>query len=118
MLDGSKDSNGVLTTSGAVTASTYLQVRLPLELRDGETAATSPTSTPVIVLAAARHARGKIDPKTGLNKLHLVSAPVLARDLTICLNPGLQTEPCTGYAIPLPINISTDVYVKVDLNPK
>ena len=102
-----------------MTASVYLQVRLPLELRDGETGCDKPyidtqySSWPLHVTLA-----GKIDPKTGLSKLHLVSAPVLARDLTICLNPGLQTEPCTGYAIPLPINIATDVYVKVDLNPK
>jgi hypothetical protein len=119
VLDGSKESTGLLSTTGAVTANTFLQVRLPLELRDGETGCDKPyidtqySSWPLHVTLA-----GKIDPKTGLTKLHLTSAPVLATDLSICLNPGLQSEPCTGYLIPLPIYLAADVLVRVDLNPK
>ena len=119
LLDGAKQSSGLLNTSGVVNAVTYLKIRLPLELRDGETGCDKPyIDTQYSEFPLTLALNGKVDPKTGLGSLHLVSAPQLATDLAICLNPGLQSEPCTGYLIPLPIYISADIYVKVDLSAK
>jgi len=117
LFDGSRESTSLLTTAGVVTASTYFTVRLPLELRDGEAGCDKPyidtqySEWPLHLLLS-----GRLDPKSGLTNLHLTSPPVQATDLKICLNPGLQTEPCAGYEVPLPILIATDVYVRVDLN--
>ena len=100
-------------------ASTFFTVRLPLELRDGETGCDRPyIDTQYSEWPLALSLTGRLDPKTGLTNLHLTSAPVVATDLTICLNPGLQTEPCSGFRVPLPISIATDVYVRVDLNAR
>jgi hypothetical protein len=120
LLDGSRESTSlVVVSSGQVTATTFFKIRLPLELRDGEQGCDKPyISTQYSEWPLKLFLAGKIDPKTGLTKLHVRSAPILATDLTVCLNPGLQTEPCSGFQIPLPIFISTDVYVKVDLNTK
>ena len=120
LLDGSRESTSlVVVSSGQVTATTYFKIRLPLELRDGEQGCDKPyISTQYSEWPLKLFLVGKIDPKTGLAKLRLKSAPLLATDLTVCLNPGLQTEPCSGFQIPLPIFISTDVFVKVDLNAK
>jgi len=119
ILDGSRESTSLLTTQGVVTASTFFKVRLPLELRDGENGCDKPyISTQYSEWPLKLFLTGKLDPKTGLTKLRVRSAPILASDLIVCLNPGLQTEPCSGFQIPLPIFISTDVYVTVDLNTK
>jgi len=118
-LDGSRSSTSMLSASGAITATTFLTVRLPLELRDGEAGCDKPyIDTQYSEWPFRLSLAGRLDPRTGLTKLHLTSAPTVAANLSLCLNPGLQTEPCTGFQIPLPIPIATDVYVKVELNPK
>jgi hypothetical protein len=120
ILDGSRESTSlVVVSTGQVTATTFFKVRLPLELRDGEQGCDKPyIDTQYSEWPLKLFLTGKINPKTGLTKLEVKSAPLLATDLTVCLNPGLQTEPCSGFQIPLPIFISTDVFVKVDLNAK
>ena len=115
-MDSSQQSTSLLTTKGEVTATVFLKVRMPLELRDGDDGCDKPyIATQYSEWPLKLVMTGKVDPKTGLMRLHVSSAPTRATELTVCLNPGLETEPCSGYQIPLPIMISTDVYARVDL---
>jgi hypothetical protein len=115
-MDDSQSSTSVLSLKGQVSATVNLKVRMPLELRDGENGCDKPYITTQYSEFPLRIAlTGKLDPKTGLSRLHISSPPTRAMDLKVCLNPGPENEPCGGYEIPMPVTIATDVYAKVEI---
>ena len=116
-LDTSKQSTTTLFANGTVTAIAYTLIRLPLELRNGDFGCTSPyITTGYREFSETFFLRGKVG-VGGLTKLALTSAPQTL-DTEACLAPGTPTQPCNGFAIPLPILVSTSLTVSVDLSGK
>jgi hypothetical protein len=115
-LDKSRTSTSTVLANGTVTASAYMVVHLPLELRNDDAGCNSPyVTTGYTDWKETFFLKGKLDPKLALSKLKLVSAPDLI-DVPSCLSPGVPTSPCNGFVIPLPVQISTELYVSVSLS--
>jgi hypothetical protein len=101
--------------NGSVTATANMLIHLPLELRNEDTGCNSPyITTGYTDWKETFFLKGKLDPKLALSKLRLVSAPDLI-DVPSCLSPGVPTSPCNGFVIPLPVQISTELYVAISL---
>jgi hypothetical protein len=116
-LDGARTSTSTLFVSGSVTATAYTLIRLPLEFRNDDDGCTKPYITSGYTeFAKTFFLKGKLQPDTGLTRLQLVSAPD-PLDVEACLSPGSPTQPCSGFIIPLPIIVSTKLFVQVDLSP-
>jgi hypothetical protein len=116
-LDPSRTSTSTLFVSGTVTATAYTLIRLPLEFRNDDDGCTKPYITSGYTeFAKTFFLKGKLQPDTGLTKLKLVSAPD-PLDVEACLSPGNPTQPCSGFIIPLPIIVSTQLFARVDLSP-
>jgi hypothetical protein len=114
-LDKSRTSTSTVLASGSVTASAYTVVHLPLEMRNDDNGCNSPyITTGYTDWKETFFLKGKLDPKLALAKLKLVSAPDLI-DVPSCLSPGVPTSPCSGFIIPLPVQISTELYVAIQL---
>jgi hypothetical protein len=93
-----------------------VSVRVPLELRNDDAGCHIPyISTGYSEWKQTFFLKGKLDPKLALSKLKLVSAPDPI-DVPVCLSPGPATSPCNGFQIPLPIMISTQLYVSIKLS--
>jgi hypothetical protein len=115
-LDKTKTSTSTVLASGTVTATANMVVHLPLELRNDDNGCNSRyISTGYTDWQETFFLKGKLDPKLALSKLKLVSAPDLI-DVPSCLSPGFPTSPCNGFAIPIPVQISTELYVAVKLS--
>jgi len=116
LLDGSRTSISTVFANGAVTATAYMNIRVPLELRNDDLGCHIPyITTGYSEFKQTFFLKGKLDPKLALSRLKLVSAPEPI-DVPVCLAPGPATSPCNGFEIPLPIMISTQLYVSIKLN--
>jgi hypothetical protein len=116
LLDKTKTSTSTVLANGNVTASANMLIHLPLELRNDDNGCNSPyITTGYTDWQETFFLKGKLDPKLALAKLKLVSAPDLI-DVPSCLSPGVPTSPCNGFAIPLPVQISTELYVAIKLS--
>ena len=114
-LDPTRQSISTVLASGAVTATAYIKIQLPLELRNDVDGCDQPyITTGYTDFNQTFFLKGKIEKGTGLNKLQLTSAPD-PLDVEACLSPGVPTSPCNNSAliIPLPIIVSTKLFVKV-----
>jgi hypothetical protein len=115
-LDKTKTSISTVFANGTVTATANMSVHLPLELRNDDTGCDLPyITTGYSEFKQTFFLKGKLDPKLALTKLKLVSAPDLI-DVPVCLSPGLPQDPCNGFEIPLPVQISTQLYVAIKLS--
>jgi hypothetical protein len=115
-LDKTKTSISTVFANGTVTATANMVVRVPLELRNDDAGCNQPyITTGYSEFKQTFFLRGKLDPKLALTKLKLTSAPELI-DVPVCLSAGLPTNPCNGFQIPLPIQISTQLYVAIKLS--
>jgi hypothetical protein len=116
LLDKTKTSTSTVLGNGTVTATANMLVHLPLELRNDDAGCNSPyITTGYTDWQETFFLKGKLDPKLALSKLRLVSAPDLI-DVPSCLSPGVPTSPCNGFAIPIPVQISTELYVSIKLS--
>ena len=116
-LDPTRTSTSTLLKSGTATALAYTKIRLPLELRNGDFGCGRPyISTGYREFDQTFFLRGRVG-AGGLTKLQLTSAPDTL-DVEACLSPGAPSQPCNGFAIPLPILVSTKLIVNVDLSGK
>jgi hypothetical protein len=116
LLNKSRTSTSTVLANGTVTATANMVVHLPLELRNDDLGCNSPyITTGYTDWAETFFLKGKLDPKLALSKLRLVSAPDLI-DVPSCLSPGVPTSPCNGFAIPIPVQISTELFVSIKLS--
>jgi hypothetical protein len=116
LLDKTKTSTSTVLANGGVTASANMLIHLPLSLRNDDAGCNSPyISTGYTDWQETFFLKGKLDPKLALSKLKLVSAPDLI-DVPSCLSPGVPTSPCNGFVIPIPVQISTELYVSIKLS--
>jgi hypothetical protein len=116
LLDKSKTSISTVFSTGTVTATAYMNIHLPLELRNDDLGCDLPyITTGYSEFKQTFFLKGKLDPKLALSRLKLVSAPDII-DVPVCLSPGLPTDPCNGFEIPLPVTISTQLYVAIKLS--
>jgi hypothetical protein len=114
-LDPARSSTSILTAVGGITATVYTDIRLSLDLRNDDSGCNSPyISTGYQDIPQTFFFKGKIEKGLGLGKLHLTSAPD-PLDVQACLSAGSPTSPCNGFAIPLPIIVSTSLYVKISI---
>jgi hypothetical protein len=115
-LDKTRTSISTVFANGNVTATAYMNIHLPLELRNDDLGCDLPyITTGYSEFKQTFFLRGKLDPKLALSKLKLTSAPDLV-DVPVCLSPGLPLDPCNGFEIPLPVQISTLLYVSIKLS--
>lgn len=116
LLDKTRTSTSTVFANGTVTSTAYVSVRVPLELRNDDQGCRIPyITTGYSEFKQTFFLKGKLDPKLALSKLKLVSAPDPI-DVPVCLSPGPATSPCNGFEIPLPIMISTTLYVSIKLS--
>jgi hypothetical protein len=116
LLDKTRTSTSTVFANGTVTSTAYVNVRVPLELRNDDQGCHIPyITTGYSEFGQTFFLKGKLDPKLALSKLKLVSAPDPI-DVPVCLSPGPATSPCNGFEIPLPIMISTTLYVSIKLS--
>ena len=116
LLNKSRTSISTVFANGNVTSTAYMVVRVPLELRNDDTGCHVPyITTGYSEFQQTFFLKGKLDPKLALSRLKLVSAPDPV-DVPVCLSAGPATSPCNGFEIPLPIMISTQLYVSIKLN--
>jgi hypothetical protein len=114
-LDKTKTSTSTVLANGGVTANANMLIHLPLELRNDDQGCNSPyITTGWTDWKMTFFLKGKLDPKLALAKLKLVSAPDLI-DVPSCLSPGVPTSPCNGFVIPIPVQLSTELYVAIAL---
>jgi hypothetical protein len=116
-LNPTRQSISTVLASGTVTATAYIRIQLPLELRNDDDGCDQPyITTGYTEFDQTFFLKGKIEKGTGLNKLALSSAPD-PLDVQACLSPGSPTSPCNNSAlvIPLPIIVSTKLVVKVQI---
>jgi hypothetical protein len=115
-LDKTKTSTSNVLANGSVTATANMLVHLPLDLRNDDLGCNSPyITTGYTDWQETFFLKGKLDPKLALSKLRLVSAPDLI-DVPSCLSPGVPTSPCNGFVIPIPVQISTEIFVSIKLS--
>ncbi|HEX4733527.1 MAG TPA: hypothetical protein VH247_03865 [Thermoleophilaceae bacterium] len=116
LLNKTRSSTSTVLANGSVTAQANMTVHLPLQLRNDDSGCNSPyITTGYTDWDQTFFLKGKLDPKLALSKLRLVSAPDLI-DVPSCLSPGVPTSPCNGFVIPLPVQISTELYVAITLS--
>jgi hypothetical protein len=115
LLNKSRNSTSTVFANGTVTSTAYMNVQVPLELRNDDAGCDVPyLTTGYSEFQETFFLKGKLDPKLALSRLKLVSAPDLV-DVPVCLSLGVSTSPCNGFQIPLPISISTQLYVSIKL---
>ncbi len=114
-LDKTKTSTSTVLANGSITATANMLVHLPLDLRNDDAGCDSPyITTGYTDFQQTFFLKGKLDPKLALSKVKLVSAPDLI-DVPSCLSPGVSTSPCNGFVIPIPVQLSTELYVAIKL---
>lgn len=115
--DTTKTSTATLLQSGTATSIFNAVIQLPLELRNEDTGCNDPyITTGYSTFSKQFFLRGKVG-AGGLTKL-VVSSPPDTLDVVACLTPGIPTQPCTGFQVPIPILVSVKVTVNVDLSGK
>ena len=117
LLDSSKTSTTTLFASGVATAIVNTRVQVPLDLRNEDTGCNDPyVTTGYGEFTQTFFFRGKVGPK-GLLALQVTSPPEIV-SVVACLTPGIPTQPCNGFQVPVPILISVKTTVNVDLSGK
>lgn len=116
LLDKTKTSTSTVLANGGVTATANMLIHLPLDLRNDDAGCNAPyITTGYTDWQETFFLKGKLDPKLALSRLKLVSAPDLI-DVPSCLSPGVPTSPCNGFVIPIPVQLSTELYVSIKLS--
>ncbi len=111
-LDPGKQSTLILGKNGTLNAKTFLVLQIPLELRNGDDGCTKPYITTGYSRASQTvNLSGKIG-AAGLAQVP-VSMPATDLDLVGCLTPGLATQECNGFQLPLPSTVSMSLMVSV-----
>jgi len=111
-LDPGKQSTLVLGQNGTINATTYLVLNIPLELRNGDDGCNKPYITTGYSSASETvNLSGKIG-AAGLAQVP-VTMPATDLDLVGCLTPGLATQECNGFLLPLPSSVSMSLMVSV-----
>jgi hypothetical protein len=117
LLDSGKTSTSTLFASGVATAIVNTRVQVPLEMRNEDTGCNDPyVTTGYGEFTQTFFFRGKVGPK-GLLALQ-VSAPPEIVQVVACLTPGIPTQPCNGFQVPVNVLISVKTTVNVDLSGK
>jgi hypothetical protein len=117
-LDPARTSVSTLFASGTVTSIAYTDIHLPLDLRNDDDGCNKPyITTGYSDFKQTFFLSGKVQPATGLSKLTLVSVPD-SLETIVCLSPGVPTQPCSGFQIPLPILVSTKLLVQIQIGVK
>jgi hypothetical protein len=117
LLDSGKTSTTTLFASGTATAIVYTRIQLPLDLRNEDTGCNDPyVTTGYGEFTQTFFFRGKVGPK-GLLALQVSSPPDIL-SVVACLAPGIPTQPCNGFQVPVPIMVSVKTIVNVDLSGK
>jgi hypothetical protein len=117
LLDSGKTSTTTLFASGTATAIVYTRIQLPLDLRNEDTGCNDPyVTTGYGEFTQTFFFRGKVGPK-GLLALQVSSPPDIL-SVVACLAPGIPTQPCNGFQVPIPIMVSVKTIVNVDLSGK
>ncbi len=110
------DNFSTFLRNGTVTALTQLRIRMPLELRNGETGCTQRY---ISTGYAEYDHRFFFSGKLGVKKLAALQLNSSKEIIVVyaCLQRGLPTQPCQNdiFIVPLPILISTQVIVKVNI---
>ncbi len=108
----------ILNASATVQSIAYTQIHLPLELRNDDNGCNQPyITTGYSVIPQTFFLHGKIVSPAGLTRLTLTSPPDTL-GVVACLAPGIPTQPCNGFQIPLPILVSTTLIANIDLSGK
>jgi hypothetical protein len=116
-IDSTKTSTATLLQSGTATSIFNASIQLPLELRNEDTGCNDPyITTGYSVFNKTFFLRGKVG-QGGLSKL-VVTSPPDTLEVVACLTPGIPTQPCTGFQVPIPILVSVRVSVGIDLSGK
>ena len=111
-LDPGRQSRLTLGQNGTVNALAYMVLDLPLELRNGDDGCTRPyITTGYSTASEAIRLAGSVGTQ-GLAQVPLKMAPADI-DLLGCLSPGVTTQPCNGFEIPLPATVSMSLAVSV-----
>lgn len=116
-LNPTKQSISNLSAAGGVTATAYVRIRLPLDLRNGDDGCNKPyIPTGYTEFEQTFFLKGKLGNGQTLGKLTLTSPPD-PLDVQACLAQGLPTSPCNNdaFVIPLPIIVSTHLVVSIQL---
>ena len=114
LLDDTKSNVGTLT-GNSIVASENLVLRVPLDLRNGDTGCNNPYLTTGYAEMRFRVTLGgKLGSQNGSLVANLTSAEQFI-DADACLALGDPTQPCSGLAIPFPFFIATHVVGRVDL---
>ena len=110
------DNFSTFLRNGTVTALTQLRIRMPLELRNGETGCTQRY---ISTGYAEYDHRFFFSGKLGVKKLAALQLNSSKEIIVVyaCLQRGLPTQPCQNdiFIVPLPILISTQVIAKVNI---
>jgi hypothetical protein len=114
-LNPTRQSISTILASGTVTATVYVNIKLPLALRNDDDGCDSPyITTGYSEFDQVFFFKGKIEKATGLTKLTLTS-PADPLDVVACLSPGPPTSPCNGFQIPLPILVNVKAVVSIQV---
>ena len=110
------DNTSTFLRNGTVTALTKVRIRMPLELRNGETGCDKQyISTGYAEYDHEFFFSGKL----GVKKLAALQLNSSKEIIVVyaCLQRGLSTQPCQNdiFVVPLPILISTQVIAKVNI---
>jgi hypothetical protein len=112
-LNPARQSVSQILASATVTATLYVRIHLPLALRNDDDGCDQPyITTGYSEIDQTFFFRGKIEKATGLTKLTLTSPPD-PLDVIACLSPGIPTQPCNGFQIPLPILVNVKAVVRI-----
>lgn len=111
-LDAGKQSTLTLGANGKLTAVTYIVLALPLELRNGDDGCARPYITTGYSSASETMRLTGTVGAQGLEQVP-ISMPAADIDLLGCLSPGVTTQACSGFQVPLPATISLNLLVAV-----
>lgn len=111
-LASGRQSTLTLGQNGRLAALAYMVLDIPLELRNGDDGCAKPyintgysTATETVRLSGTVGAQG-------LAQVPMKMAPA-DLDLLACLSPGLTTQPCNGFEVPLPATVGLSLVVSV-----
>ncbi len=111
-LDAGKQSTLTLGANGKLTAVTYTVLSLPLELRNGDDGCGRPYITTGYSSASETMRLSGTVGAQGLAQVP-IRMPAADIDLLGCLSPGVTTQACNGFQIPLPATVSLSLVVAV-----
>lgn len=112
-LDEGKQSTLTLGKNGTVSALTYMVLDLPLELRNGDDGCAKPYVTTGYSTA---NETIRLNGAVGTQGLAGVPMKMAPADIELygCLAPGVTTQPCNGFQIPLPATVSMSLQLAVN----